>query len=139
MGKRRKAREAVLQALYELEFSERPWREVLEDQFDRRASSEESTAYARELMEATMGHRDEIDGKIEEALENWDMDRLSLIDKNILRFALAELLYLPQVPASVTINEAIEVAQKYSSADAGKFINGILDSIARTLGSGEKP
>lgn len=131
MGKRRKAREIVLQALYEAEFSDRPKEEILEDQTVRRSSSGDTVAYARELFFATLEKIPELDSKIETALENWDIDRVSLIDKNILRFALAEILFFPKVPPKVIINEAIEIAHKYSSLDAGGFINGILDRFVR--------
>jgi N utilization substance protein B len=127
VGKRRKAREVVLQALYESEFSDQPWEEVLRSQIDRRASTEATIEYARELLGKVLNNVSDLDDKIEAVLKNWDFERLSLIDKNILRFALAEILYCPQVPSTVLINEAIEIAHKYSSQEAGKFVNGILD------------
>ena len=127
VGKRRKAREVVLQALYESEFSDLPWEEVLRGQTDRRASTEETIEYAHELLGKVLDNVSELDDKIEAVLKNWDFERLALVDKNILRFALAEILYCPQVPSRVLINEAIEIANKYSSGEAGKFVNGILD------------
>jgi len=138
VGRRRKAREVVLQALYELEFSDRPWQEVLEDQFQRRASGAETARYARSLLEITLAHREELDRLIEAALEHWDLERVSLVDRNILRLALAELIYMPEVPVRVVIDEAIEVARKYSSADAGQFVNGVLDRLAREARPQEK-
>ncbi len=131
MGKRRKAREIVLQALYEAEFSDRPWEEILEDQADRRSSTEETVEYARELLLKTLESVEELDQKVASVLKNWEMDRVSLIDKIILRFALAEILFFPHVPSKVIINEAIEIAHKYSSKDAGRFVNGILDRFVR--------
>jgi len=71
--------------------------------------------------------REELDRIIREYLENWDFERLSLIDRNILRFALAEVLYFPDVPSSVIIDEAIEIAHRYSSEDAGRLVNGLVD------------
>ncbi len=127
MGKRRKAREVVLQALYESEFSDRTGEEILEDQISRRSSTGETVDYAQELFQRTLDNLEELDIKIKAALENWEMGRVSIIDKNILRFALAEILFFPQIPSKVIINEAIEIAHKYSSEDAGKFVNGILD------------
>jgi N utilization substance protein B len=127
VGKRRKAREIVLQALYESGFSDLPWQDVLRGQVDRRSSTEETVEYATELLRTVIEHVEELDKHIEEAVVNWDIDRLSLIDKNILRFALAEIIYFPHVPSRVLINEAVEIAHKYSSQDAGKFVNGILD------------
>ncbi|MCK4776556.1 MAG: transcription antitermination factor NusB [Candidatus Krumholzibacteria bacterium] len=131
MGKRRKAREIVLQALYEAEFSDKPWEDIFADQIDRRAPSEDTTEHARELFFKTMENLSDLDNKIESSLENWDMDRVALVDKNILRFGLAEVLYFDEIPSKVIINEAIEVAHRYSSADAGRFINGLLDRFVK--------
>jgi N utilization substance protein B len=133
MGKRRKAREIVLQSLYEAEFSDLTSEEILENQTSRRSSGGETVEYARELLSKTLANIDALDEKIASVLKNWEMNRISLIDKNILRFALAEILFFPQVPSKVIINEAIEIAHKYSSRDAGKFVNGILDRFVREL------
>jgi N utilization substance protein B len=122
-----------LQVLYELEFSERDWREVLADHIDRRSSTEQTERYARELLEATVDSKDELDEKITGLLEHWDLGRLSLIDKNILRFALAEIMFFPAIPDKVIINEAIEIANKYSSAEAGRLMNGLLDRFAKEI------
>jgi N utilization substance protein B len=133
MGKRRKAREIVLQSLYEAEFSDLSSEEILENQTVRRSSSGETVEYARELLSKTLANIDTLDQKIASVLKNWEMNRISLVDKNILRFALAEILFFPHVPSKVIINEAIEIAHKYSSQDAGKFVNGILDRFVREL------
>jgi len=133
MGKRRKARETVLQALYEFEFSNDTPENVIEGQIARRGPGDETADYARTLFLRTVEHTAEIDALIESNLEHWDMGRVALIDKNILRFALAEVLYFPDVPSRVIINEAIEVAHRFSSADAGRFVNGLLDKLVREL------
>ncbi|HXS09049.1 MAG TPA: transcription antitermination factor NusB, partial [Candidatus Krumholzibacteria bacterium] len=122
MGKRRRAREMVLQALYESEFSDRSSSQVVEEQIGRRGPSEEGADRARDLFLKTVEKREELDRIIREYLENWDFERLSLIDRNILRFALAEVLYFPDVPSSVIIDEAIEIAHRYSSEDAGRLV-----------------
>ena len=127
MGKRRKAREIVLQSLYEAEFSDSTWEEILAGHTGRRGSTDETAEYARALLSTTIENKDRLDEAIRSALQNWEMDRISLIDKNILRFALCEILYFPEVPPKVIVNEAIEVAHRFSSVDAGKFVNGILD------------
>ncbi len=127
MGKRRKAREIVLQSLYEAEFSDSTWEEILAGHTGRRGSTDETAEYARALLSTTIENKDRLDEAIRSALQNWDMDRISLIDKNILRFALCEIIYFPEVPPKVIVNEAIEVAHRFSSVDAGKFVNGILD------------
>ena len=127
MGKRRKAREIVLQALYESEFSDSPWEEILTDQTTRRSARGETVEYARLLFAKTLENKEHLDTIIQSALENWEMGRVALVDKNILRLALCEILFFPDVPPKVIVNEAIEIAHKYSSADAGRFVNGILD------------
>jgi len=132
VGKRRKAREVVLQVLYEAEFSDCSWEEILQEQVGRRSSSDDTVQHARALLAKAYEHMSELDEKIRAVLSNWDLERVSLIDKNIMRFALAEILFFPQVPSKVIINEAIEVAHKYSSREAGKFVNGILDRFVQT-------
>lgn len=127
MGKRRRAREMVLQALYESEFSDGTSLKLLEEQIERRGPSEDGADRARDLFLKTVEKRPELDHIIREYLENWDFERLSLIDRNILRFALAEVLYFPDVPSSVIIDEAIEIAHRYSSEEAGRLVNGLVD------------
>jgi transcription antitermination factor NusB len=136
MGKRRKAREIVLQALYEAEFSEKPREEIFANQLERRGPAEDTAEHAQALFYATIEHLEDLDDRIESSLQNWDMERVALIDKNILRFALAEILYFEEVPSKVIINEAIEIAHRYSSSDAGRFINGILDRFVKEFRRG---
>jgi len=137
MGKRRRARELVLQALYESEFSDRAALEVVDEQIERRGPSEEGADRARDLFLKTVEKRDELDRIIRQYLENWDFDRLSLIDRNILRFALAEVLYFPDVPSSVIIDEAIEIAHRYSSEEAGRLVNGLVDRAVKEFRGGD--
>jgi N utilization substance protein B len=131
MGKRRRARELVLQALYESEFSDRPALQVVDEQIQRRGPSDEGADRARDLFLKTVETRDELDRIIRSFLEHWDFERVSLVDRNILRFALAEVLYFPDVPSNVIIDEAIEVAHRYSSEEAGRFINGLVDRFVK--------
>ena len=121
----------MLQALYEAEFSERPQRAIIDEQIERRAPSDESADYARDLFLKTIEKKDDLDGIIDPLLENWDPARVSLVDRNILRFALAEVLYFPDVPASVIVDEAIEVAHRFSSEEAGRFVNGLVDKFVK--------
>lgn len=121
----------MLQALYETEFSDRPALQVVEQQIERRGSSEEGADRARDLFLKTVETREELDRIIKSFLEHWDFERLSLIDRNILRFALAEVLYFPDVPSNVIIDEAIEIAHRYSSEEAGRFINGLVDRFVK--------
>ena len=131
MGKRRRAREIVLQALYEAEFSDRSPRDIVDEQVGRRSPSDETAEYARALFLKTMEKRADLDHVIHSLLENWAPERVSLVDRNILRFALAEVLYFPEIPARVIIDEAIEVAHRFSSEQAGGFINGLVDKFVK--------
>jgi N utilization substance protein B len=131
MGKRRRARELVLQALYETEFSDRPAVQVVDEQIERRGPSDETAGRARELFLKTLEKRDDLDRIIRSFLEHWDFERVSLVDRNILRLALAEVLYFPDVPSRVIIDEAIEIAHRYSSEEAGAFVNGLLDRFVK--------
>ena len=130
MSRRRKAREIALQALYAAEISGSEWQDVLDDMLKRRNPSDEAAEYARRLVSSVNESRDALDRMIVECLENWKFDRVSVIDRNILRIALAELIHFPEVPGGVIINEAIEIAHRFSSNKAGKFVNGILDRLA---------
>lgn len=132
MGKRRKAREVVLRVLYEAEFSDRTPDDILSERVESSGVGGDTGAYAHALLASVTEHSAELDARIAETAANWDFERISLIDKNILRFAMAEVLFFPEIPTKVIINEAIEIAHKYSSGDAGKFVNGILDRFART-------
>jgi len=131
MGKRRKAREIVLQSLYEAEFSDLTPREIFDQQIARRLPTEETVDHAEALFFKTLENIDQLDAIIAPALENWEIGRIALVDKNILRFALAEILYFDDIPPKVIVNEAIEVAHRYSTEDAGRFINGLLDRFIR--------
>lgn len=86
-------------------------------------------AYANRLVEGTLARRPEIDQRITAHADNWNMSRMAVIDRNILRLGAFELLYLDDVPAKVCINEAIELAKRFGDAESGKFINGVLDAI----------
>ena len=121
----------MLQALYEAEFSDRPQQDVIDEQVGRRAPSDETAEYARALFLKTIEKKDDLDRIIDSLLENWDPARVSLVDRNILRFALAEVLYFPDVPATVIIDEAIEVAHRFSSEEAGRFVNGLVDKFVK--------
>ena len=121
----------MLQALYEAEFSERTQTAIIDEQIGRRAPSDETAQYARTLFLKTIEKKDDLDRIIDPLLENWDPARVSLVDRNILRFALAEVLYFPDVPARVIVDEAIEVAHRFSSEEAGRFVNGLVDRFVK--------
>lgn len=139
MGSRREGRELALQALYQLDMSgeEDPARGLglFWSHFDGR---DEVQAFARELVDGVRTNREQIDALIKESAEHWRLPRLSRVDLNLLRLAAFELLGRPEIPASVTINEAIEIGRRFGGGDSAAFVNGVLDHIAGVLGVKEK-
>ncbi len=131
MGKRRKARELALQILYGMEMSKGELSPVLSGFWEAHPCPEEVRDFATELVTGTYENLSSIDNLLRKYADNWDINRLAAVDRNILRFATYELLFLDDIPPKVTINEAIEIAKKYSTADSGKFVNGILDRIKK--------
>jgi len=93
------------------------------------SGAEEARKYSTELIEGTCSHREEIDRLICSCSENWSLERMARVDRNILRLAVYELLYCPNVPPKVTLNEAIDLGKDYGSENSGSFINGILDAL----------
>ncbi|MBM3320111.1 MAG: transcription antitermination factor NusB [Candidatus Eisenbacteria bacterium] len=135
MGKRRRGRELALKILYRLDVTGEGWEEV-RDRLEEYEKPETVRLFGMRLIEAVLLHREAIDRILGEAAVNWDVRRMAHIDRNILRVALAEYLVLGETPAPVVIDEAIEIAARYSTDDSGAFVNGILDRIVRALSPG---
>jgi transcription antitermination protein NusB len=135
MGSRRKARECALQMLFAADVAgTRPddlartfWSELSDDEMD-----EQAREFATKLALGTLAHVEEVDERIRSRAEHWRIDRMATVDRNVLRLAVYEFLYEP-TPRTVTINEALEVARRFSTFEATQFINGILDAIKRDL------
>jgi N utilization substance protein B len=130
LKKRHFARELSLQILYNIEISKEDKNRVLEDTKRTVSPNDETWSYATRLIEAVYARYAELDKLIEEKCDNWDLERVAVLDKNILRMAITEILYFDDIPAKVSIDEAIELAKKYSTEKSGTFVNGILDPIA---------
>ena len=132
---RKKAREAVLQALYAIHLSNEDKEKVLSDIHERYNFDLVTKKFVDELFISTINDRELLDAKIEEALENWDIERINIIDRLIMQMAICEMISLKkyEIPYQVTISSAIENAKKFSSEDSTAFVNGILDSIHKTL------
>ena len=130
MGRRRKARELVLQALYAFEISGEGMERVLEDVLERQKPPADIAEFTTALFSKTVAHVAEIDEIIAQKVQRWELSRIAVVDKNLLRLAICELLYFDDIPQKVSINEAIELAKIYSTAESGRFVNGILDSVA---------
>jgi len=90
---------------------------------------EELASYARRLVEGVIQSRSEVDQKLSEKLQDWDIERMAAVDRNILRLGAYELLHCPEIPPRVTLNEMIEIAKKFSTAESGKFVNGVLAAV----------
>jgi transcription antitermination factor NusB len=130
MGKRRKAREVVLNALYLREMSGEALSELI-CRIKDADYTEEIQEYAIRLLQATLNNLEAIDTTLTVIIKNWALGRVAIIDKCVLRLAAAEMLYVPDVPVKVSIDEAVEIAKTYSTENSGGFVNGILDEIAR--------
>lgn len=134
MGIRRKARELALQVLYQMEVTHDPAPTGPDSFWGHFPSRPASRDFAQRLVAGTVEHRAEIDGSLAEAAENWKLDRMSRVDLTILRLATYELLYCPDIPLRVSIDEAIEIGNRYGSDDSPTFINGVLDRVAHANG-----
>ena len=131
---RRRAREYTLQMLFQVEFSGKDRLSFPDDFWVGKEDSEDLKSFTQELFRGTSGHQEEIDAIIQGAADNWDLKRMAAVDRNILRFAVYEIVYRADIPSAVTINEALEIAKKYSSQESAPFINGLLDKIAKSRG-----
>ena len=130
MGRRRQAREIALQALYIADSAGLPGPEPFNIVNRREELDDEKTLeFAKELYSGVMDARPELDKHIQATAQNWAMPRMACVDRNVLRLASFELLMRNDTPVNVVIDEAIEIARKYSTEDSTKFINGILDKI----------
>ena len=131
MGVRRDAREAAVQYLYQREIQGDQSDQGLEEFYEMRGLSPSGKRFCNELLQGWMEHREEIDLVIAKNARNFEFHRLSAVDRNVLRIACHEILFRSDIPAPVAINEAIEIAKKYSTEDSGKFVNGVLDNIRK--------
>jgi N utilization substance protein B len=125
---RRLAREKALQMLFQIDVGRNSW-EIAKMTVEDTNMSSQDKEFSLKLAEGTRNCLKELDAYIKKYASEWDLDRLANVDKNILRMAIYEMKYLEDIPTSVSINEAIELAKTFGSEESGKFINGILDSI----------
>ncbi len=134
VGKRRKAREVALQFLYELDVHDVDDPAVREAEFwAQHPGGAETKEYARRLVAGTKANQGEIDRLLGEITEHWDVERMAVVDRNILRLAVYELGWQHDVPPKVAINEAIEIAKKFGTGESARFINGVLDRAGKEL------
>jgi N utilization substance protein B len=135
MGMRRKGRELAVQALYQLEIRNEPSAEKMLAAFwEQCEAGPRARAFAQQLIDGVRERREAIDAVIEQTSENWKLDRLSTVDLSVLRVACYELMFAREVPVSVVLDEAIEVARRFGTTESAVFVNGVLDRIAANLG-----
>jgi N utilization substance protein B len=129
LQRRRRSREFALQVLYQLNITKQEAITALNGFQEHFSPDGMADEFLKRLVLGVLKHCQEFDGLIEQYSENWRLDRINMVDRNILRMALFELIYCEEIPPKVTINEAIDLGKRFGSEDSGSFINGILDRI----------
>jgi N utilization substance protein B len=134
MGTRRKSRELTLQMLFQSDLGKQTPQQVRQTFWHERADvGADVQSFAEDLFRVATDRAGEIDGLIEGHAQHWRMERMAAVDRNLMRAAVAELLGFPDTPRAVVINEALEIARKFSSPESVQFINGVLDSVGKEL------
>jgi len=133
MSSRRKSREYAMQMLYQWEICGYTAAQVEASFFANQRADAEEEGFARNLFEGAVANIDQLDGVVRAHSENWRLERMAAVDRNILRVALFELLHHPKTPPAAVINEALEIARRFSTADSVDFVNGVLDGIRKKL------
>jgi len=133
MGARREGREAAVQFLYHRDINGGSNATSIEEFWELRPAPPKARDFAMAIVSGTIEHQSTIDEAIRNASANYDLHRIAAVDRNIIRVAVYEMLYCPEIPPVVSINEAIEIAKRFGSEDSGRFVNGILDRIRTTI------
>lgn len=140
LGRRRQARELALQLLYAIEITGQSLNDTIKyhTRINDIPNKVPVSDFTRTLIKTVLSHLPEVDRSLQEVIANWRLERLSHIDRNLLRLAVCEIYYFDDIPPKVTINEYIEIAKDFGDEDSPSFINGILDRIARESPKGKK-
>jgi transcription antitermination protein NusB len=133
MGERRKARECALQILFQLEFNSADPRDLVKAYWEHQRASRPVRDYGTWIVDKILDHGEAIDGAIQAASKNWRLARMAVVDRNILRIAVGELLFEPTLVPAIVMDEAIEIAKRYSGEESAVFVNGVLDAVVRRL------
>lgn len=131
MGRQRKARELLVQALYASEVGGKNLADAVTEQIERRGPTSSTVEYVEKVSQELQRESADLDKQIDAALTGWSPERVGAVERAILRLALLEMLHIPETPAKVAISEAVDLAKTYSSDDAARFVNGVLDHILR--------
>lgn len=129
MGLKRRSRELALQMLFQMDMGTVPLKDLEETFLPQASAAEAAKVMALRMVRNTWEKLAEIDRQLRGLAENWDITRMAAVDRNILRLAAYEIIYDPEIPKSVAINEAIEIVKRYSTDESSKFVNGILDKM----------
>jgi len=132
---RRLARELAMKILYRYAEGDTNLPKIMHGILDAKKYTAQDKEFSKHLVDKTINNLPDIDAHITKVLKNWPFDRISIIDKAILRLGTCEILYLKDIPAQVSINEAIEIGKKYGGGDSGRFINGVLDAVKKNYES----
>jgi transcription antitermination factor NusB len=130
--RRTRARELALKILYQIDVTGENSQKAISDFLERHAPEGSIKNFAQQLVTGTIENSSRIDETITRCADNWEIKRMAVVDRNILRFATYELLFIDDISPKVSINEAVDIAKKYGDVDSGKFVNGILDKIAKS-------
>jgi N utilization substance protein B len=134
MGTRRKSRELTMQMLFQGDLGKQTPDEVRKLFWQSRDDVDaETRGFAEDLYRIADARKPEIDALIEEHAQNWRLERMAVVDRNLLRAAVAEMLGYPNTPAAIIINESLEIARRYAAPESVQFLNGVLDAIARAV------
>ena len=133
MGTRRQARELAMQALFYMDIRKDASEETLEYFCGCFCPSKKSRPFFIKLVNGVLGAKDQIDALVERFSQNWKINRMSCVDRNVMRIAVYEMIYCDDIPPKVSINEAVDIGKKFGTQESGAFINGIMDSIRGTL------
>lgn len=133
MGKRRQSREHTLKILYRRDITKEDIDKIIKSYWMENKINSEITGFSEQLAKGTAKNLEKIDNYIEKVSEHWALERMGVIDRNILRMAVHELLFMEDIPPKVTIDEAIEIAKKFGTDDSANFVNGLLDKIKKEL------
>lgn len=129
MRLRSKAREVALHLLYQIEIAKVDFQDAFQNYLEKQPQREEVRDFSYCLVEGVVKNLEHIDSLIKKYVKNWEIDRMAVIDRNVLRLACFELIYLDEVPPKVAINEGIELAKRFGDVDSPRFINGVLDKV----------
>jgi N utilization substance protein B len=133
LRRRTLSRELVLKFLYQVDITKDDWQQLIADFWQEKNTDEKVKQFANTLIEGTLSNLEAIDKVIAQRAENWQLSRMAVVDRNILRLACFELIFMSDIPSKVSINEAINLAKKYGDVESGKFVNGILDKVKKDI------